>query len=42
MKRQKRIFQNEPTWQESAVDCVAFFCAIAGIYVILYMMGVRP
>lgn len=42
MRKSKRIFSNEPTWQENAVDCALFFCAIAGIYVILYMMGVRP
>lgn len=42
MRKQKRIFADEPTWQENAVDCVAFFCAIGAIYAILYMAGVRP
>lgn len=42
MRKPKRIFQNEPTWQENAVDCALFFCAILAIYAILYMAGVRP
>lgn len=41
-KDNRRIFADEPTWQENAVDCLAFACAIGAIFVILFMMGVRP
>ena len=41
-KKEKRIFSNEPTWQQNAVDCAMFFCAIAAVFVVLFMLGVRP